>query len=242
MVRLASRLSRSLLVAGIGVFLTSVAFAVPIYNPVTDFSITNNPNGVWSLGTESTLGGAFTAFSTPTANCTTANYQVWNNGGLCTAGPSVANNATGGQFIGDGGSMTQQTTELSLNPSSTLFSVVRWTAPSTGVWSITGFFRAIDTMMATQGSDVHVVVNGSLVFSAGAFTYLLQQPINLTETLLAGQTIDFAVGNGGSATNAVHQFVGLTTEINAAPEPSSVILIGIGSALLVAVRKRRARA
>jgi hypothetical protein len=140
--------------------------------------------------------------------------------------------------------MTQQTTELSLNPSSTLFSVVRWTAPSTGVWSITGFFRAIDQMMAlpTQGSDVHVVVNGTTVFSAGAFTYLLQQPINLTETLLAGQTIDFAVGNGGNFLNAPHQFVGLTTAINAAPEPSSVILIGIGSALLVAVRKRRARA
>jgi len=242
MVRLASRLSRSLSAAGLSVFLTSVAFAVPVYNPVTDFSPSSNPNGVWSLGSEGALGGSLTPFSTPNANCTTANYQTWNNGGLCTSGPSVANNATGAPFVGDGGSMTQQTTELSMNPSSTQFTIVRWTAPSAGVWSISGFFRAIDTQMAVQGSDVHVLVNGTVVYSAGAFGFLLQQPINLTEVLPLGGTVDFAVGNGGFPGNAIHQFIGLTTAINAAPEPGSMILIGIGSAILVAVRKRRARA
>ena len=142
--------------------------------------------------------------------------------------------------------MTQQTTELNLNPGSSVFTVVRFTAPSAGVWLINGFFRAIDTQMSGTapflGSDVHVVVNGTTVFSAGDFTPFLQQPINLSETLNLGGTVDFVVGNGGFPASVAVLNNGLTVQIVAAPEPSSMILIGIGSAILVAVRKRRARA
>lgn len=242
MVRLASRISRSLSVAGLGVLLTSVAFAAPVYNPVTQFSPTTNPNGVWSLGTESVMGGAFTAFTTPQANCTTANYQTWTSGGLCNGSPYIGNDATGGPYVN--GTMTQQPIELNLNPGASLFAVVRWTAPSAGVWSIAGFFRAIDTLMGSIGSDVHILVNNVDVFDAGDFTYLLPQNFSVTPTLLAGGTVDFAVGNGGFPASVVHLNNGLAVNINSgAPEPGSMILIGIGSALLLAAaRKRRARA
>jgi hypothetical protein len=236
MVRLARPLSQSSLSAVLGLFLSSAAFAAPVFNPVTDLTTGANPQGVWSMGTETTIGGTLTPFTQSTAACFTG-IQSWWSAGTCATGPFVWQNNTGAPFT-LAGVLTQQTTELNLGAGATQYSVLRFTAPSNGVYAISGFFRAIDS--TPTSSDVHIAINGVDVFDAGDFTYLLAQPFSFSPSLLTGATVDFIVGNGGNG--PANDSNGLTLSINTAPEPGGAMLIMLGTGLLVAFRKRRARA
>jgi len=52
-----------------------------IYDAVNDFSVANNPNGVWSYGTLSSFtGGAFTLFNQKGTNLDYQGESYWSNG------------------------------------------------------------------------------------------------------------------------------------------------------------------
>ena len=53
---------------------------------------------------------------------------------------------------------------MTLNVNGSEYSVIRWTAPSTGLFAIAATFSAVSTIGAT--TDVHIQTNGISVFNS----------------------------------------------------------------------------
>ncbi len=162
------------------------------YDATADFQGANNPNGVWSYG-YSHFGGTgyalslFDIFSLP---------NLWQSSQVNSLGtPSFWKNAgTSASFgVGPG--------QLSLHPgpaSNGDIAILRFTAPLTGMYSVTSTFYPGDSgdMSAT------IILNGNalnpLYFSPttnGTPSYT--GSIRLAQ----GDSVDFAVGNNGSFLN-----------------------------------------
>lgn len=74
------------------------------------------------------------------------------------------------------------------------YSVVRWTAPTTGTYEIAGSFLGLDSQGNTT-TDVHILLNSSTsLFDADVSGFNMPQGFSLTQTVSSGDTIDFVVG------------------------------------------------
>ncbi len=191
-----------------------------------DFSTSNDPNGVWSYGWSTTLGSAFTL----DASNTTAAYGLTGLGGwfagVSPEGvPSVLRNNTASP-ITLGSFTTYQPGQLALNMNGSQYSIVRWTAPSTGQFSITATFSGLSSIGDT--SDVHVQTNGVSVFDS--FVNGSPSPTNYsaTLTLVLGEHIDFAVGFGSNG-NDHEDTTGLDATIMAVPRTRFIRSCGRGA-------------
>lgn len=171
------------------------------YDANADFSIGSNNNvaGVWSYGQSATLGGAFSLLTTPdTAYYGTAGLQAWRGAvpGFGGGYPVIAGNSTGvtQSYV----SVVHPANELSLHSGpGGQYAVLRFTAPSAGVFRFVGAFVGQD--IGTTTTDVAIRRNlATALFGAGinvsgggnvaAF--------DVSPFLLAGDTVDFAVGFG----------------------------------------------
>jgi hypothetical protein len=169
------------------------------FDAVSDFSATSNPNSPWSYGWESSLGGAFTLDAVEDSG-TVSGIDAWQGPENCGANqlfPIVGFNHTGSTLNYNSG-VSQPADMLQLHPSCTgKFSVVRFTAPATGSFSVTGLFKGIDTRNTT--TDVHVLQNSTTsLFSGNIIGFGNQSPFNFTVFMAAGETLDFAVGFGSN--------------------------------------------
>lgn len=155
-----------------------------VFSAVNQFSITQNPNGPWSYGFTEGLGGPFTLH---TNNCTTSCgpggiYQGW-FGPILSFYPWVVTSA-GARFINI----------LDLHPAEpNFYSVVRWTAPTSGRFDLLGLFLGVNP----GGVDVHILKNGVSAFDGEVRTALDTSIFDLHIMVNQGDTIDFAVGIGG---------------------------------------------
>jgi sugar lactone lactonase YvrE len=156
-----------------------------------------NPNGVWSYGRTTDLGGPLVLF--------TRNYVPAINNGLehmwddpndsAGATPSVARNS-GGDF--NNGNVTFRAGALILHPCGVDghdYAHVVFTAPSDGSYSLAGDFFAQQNNINV---DVHVLVNGASVFDSTITSNGVSRPFSGTFGLSAGDTIDFTVGPNGN--------------------------------------------
>jgi hypothetical protein len=165
-------------------------------DPYQEFSITANPNRVWSYGLTTTLGGAFTPF--PEAH---PNYLGVQGSDIWNAGPSLC----GDQRAPEVGRIQEQLflglvpvppDTLYVHPGcSGQYSIVRWTAPLAGKYQIRGSFPGLVGQIST--TDVHILLD--------SVTSLLSKEVkgpgdaalfNLQQQVRAGDTLDFAVGFG----------------------------------------------
>ncbi len=205
----------------------SVSCATATYDAVRDFSSTSNPNGTWSYGWEATLGGAFTLFASE--RTVYQGLDTWEGpeGMFEFNFPLVSFNHTGA-ILNYASGVSQPPNMLNLTPSySGKFSVVRWTAPTTGAFSVAGLFQGIDTRNTT--TDVHIRQNGTIaLFDGNINAFGDQAPFNLVRNLAAGETLDFAVGIGSNGTFYNDQ-TGLAVTITAmdatgcTPPPSNMV-------------------
>jgi hypothetical protein len=210
----------------------TIALPLAASNIVTDFSTIFNPNGQYQYGAESTLGGAFSLNTTMVSG---AGYAGW--GGSVSGFPLILADTSGSTFTT--GTATYSTDYLNLHPASNdTFAVLRYTVATPGSYQITGAYRGQDTGGTT--TDVHVLVNGASAFGAAVNGYLdpSKQTFSFVRTLLANDTIDFAVGFGSNGTyfNDSTGLQGTITVVT--PEPASAILILSAIALCGLFRKK----
>jgi len=197
------------------------------------FSIASNPNGPWTYGSLS--GSTFTPLTVSSAS---VGSGYWTTG----AGfPVVLANNTGSTV--NFSSWSLPTDMLNLHPDPTgIESDVRWTAPSSGTYSIAGLFEGVDPSGPTT-TDVHVLLNGSSLFSDNISSYLVPSAFSFLESLSAGDTVDFAVGFGTDG-NYLFDSTGLAGSITAVspaptPEPATLFLLATGLAAISSRRKKK---
>ena len=166
------------------------------YNAVTDFSSTSNPSGRWSYGYKTFSGSTFNPYSS-NANLFGAGLDSWSQGYCC---PMITRNATGTTYTyPTAPSVTQPTDLLNLHPGpSGERSVVRWTAPAAGTYTIAGRFQGLDSFGTT--TDVAILHNSTSIFTGNVNGYGNQATFSVTRTVAAGDTIDFQVGYGSNST------------------------------------------
>ncbi|HEY5330457.1 MAG TPA: PEP-CTERM sorting domain-containing protein [Acidobacteriaceae bacterium] len=235
-----SRLQTALLSFALVAALPLVAGATS-YNPVSLFSFATNPGTNWSYGYGAVGTGAITLYGTPiTESGTGYSYTGWSlNGGLPVVEvgsglePNTKNAPAGDLLMHPGDSDSQA-------------SILVFTAPTTGSYSLSGLFERDDVSSLGNGTHVYICENTTdcslysinLPASGG---YLTQQTFSLTENLTAGQTLDFEVARVGSF---VFDSTGLQLNItgpslNVVPEPSSLVFLGTGIVGLAGVARRK---
>ena len=232
---------RSLRLLGIitiSLVLNSAHSVETIYNAADDFSL-SNPNGVWSYGYSTSLGGTFIAFP-----LTSSNYQVSGVNAHFFPGsfsqPSAILNSNAFvtspfccQPLNPG--------QLALHPgSSGDYSIVRWTAPESGNFDLSGDYIGMDTSGTT--TDVHVLFNGGTIFDDSINGFGDTATISLDTSLQTGDLLDFAVGFGSNG-NFASDYTGLDVQIvRNVPEPRSTMIFVLAVGILVVpfFRQRRA--
>ncbi|MGA3402999.1 MAG: choice-of-anchor D domain-containing protein, partial [Acetobacteraceae bacterium] len=154
------------------------------WSAVNDFSLASNANGVWSYLSDGALLTGTTSGST---------YQSWNNGGSQPNAAFVTLNPTS-TTQAYSGTVVLPPTYLDLDPQGTGNVSVEFTAPSDGAYTFSGSVLGVDTN--EHAHEVAIAVDGSVVASATLSAYQQVIPLDLTETLTAGDTVDFISYSG----------------------------------------------
>jgi len=213
-----------------------------IYNNAADFSATNNPNGVWSYGT--LAPGAAPDASTFSLYAGHASRSGIDFVGLASSPalpPYVSHNSTN-TTINVFGSVRYNPGQAGLHPGPDgTYSDFRFTAPVSGTYDLAALFTGIDFVGPTS-TDVHVLLNGSSLFSGAVTAFGSGPSYTSTLSLVAGDRVDFAVGFGSNR-NYIFDSTGLdatlTLHTAAVPEPGSLTLLGAAAATLTSWRLRR---
>ena len=129
-------------------------YANTVYNFVTGFSGTSNPNGVWTYAYN---GTAYTA-SQGVTNFLGTGLPAWTTGEAIPNRIYVAQNVTGSTVSYSSAQVPTNT--LWLDPESGNVSV-GFTAPSKGTYTITGSFLGIDLNQTSH--PVEILDNGVVV-------------------------------------------------------------------------------
>ena len=114
------------------------------------------------------------------------------------------------------------------------FSVLRWTAPTPGLFDVSASFRGDDFAYPTS-TDVHILLNGSSLFSGGVYVYGPAGSFSDTVSVKAGDTIDLAVGLGTDG-NYTGDSTGISFTVASVPEPDGALLLTLGVGIVGAIR------
>ena len=186
------------------------------YDPTADFSLSANPNGVWTYGW---MPSDFSSFNSYTDTITGAFKQWYTPGMSGDYTPTVGYNYTSTTNYG------VLPGQLTLHPGpGGQASVLRFTTPSAGQYVIDGEFFSgdIGTMLVGVRQGTSWLWQGT---DAGAF--------HLTPSLAANDAIDFVVYGGYGFGNTP-----LDLKISTVPGPATLLLLGPGLVGLAAVRRR----
>lgn len=169
----------------------------PYYDVTRDFSVANNPNGVWQYGWSEGMTGSLVLYSRSSIPAINNDMEDgWddpNNSSGFT--PSVALN-TGGDF--NDGNVTFSSGALIMHPcgiDGQAYCHVIWTAPQNGDYFLNSSFFAQQNNINV---DVHILVKGSSVFDSTITQNSTIRPFTGTFMLHTGDTIDFTVGPDGN--------------------------------------------
>ena len=168
--------------------------ATPDYDAVKDFSIISNPNGVWSYGWQSSLGSPLNLYAV-TDTTTFSGMSAWLKFGTYFANPPyVAHNDTSDVICFIGVCIPPNYLHLHPGPNNEV-TVVRWTAPSSGVFCVQGAVAGLDNKPTTT-SFYEVRNSRKILFSATIDSYRSPLLFHHVLTVSAGYTVDFAVDFG----------------------------------------------
>jgi len=209
------------------------------YDVAADFSTVSNPNGAWSYGSSTTLGGAFANFANAGVGVfgdPNSNIGAWS---MVTGGAPVAFKNTSGATQVVSGSISLAAGQFALHPGSLgEFAIARWTASTAGGVLLSALFSGQDTVGTT--TDVHVLLNGVSVFNGLINGFGSLSSFASTLSVSSGSTIDFAVGYGSNATYW-NDSTGLSASLSTTPipEPSTLLLFGIALVGFAGTQRRK---
>ena len=219
-------------------FLLAVSAISSAASLVSDFTNTVNPNGDWSYGYK--VAGVtdtlvlFDNYFTVTETGYTADVRT--SGTPADLTPSIYK-LTSGSTAGVNGGNGVSLGDVSLHPgSSNQIATARWTAPATGLYDLSGFFKAGDGLGTSYGRvDTYVYQNSTQLFS------VLDTPntenFSLSSvSITAGDVIDVMVGYGSD--QYYYDSTPVELNIQAVPEPASIAGLALGLAALLK-RKRK---
>jgi len=174
------------------------------FDVANDFSIKNNPNGTWSYGWSTALGTQFIPYAeTDTLAYDSVLVDRYKNSqfDLRFPYPGILHNSSKERI-----SFGSDITTTVIDPNEVYFhpgpqgqySIVRWTAPKSGIFTLDTTFAGIDFFGAGTKVDVHVLRNNSSLFDAYIDNPGDENARTYRETLVVetGDTIDFVVGFG----------------------------------------------
>lgn len=202
-----------------------------IYNVTTDYSSTNNPNGVWTYGwqLDSALGAAALSVFNTNGNISNAfpDFNAWSSSSLGVL-PVIGkqqSNSDSGDVSGTLFRANQVAMHAGNSGPNVAAAVVRFTAPTDGNYRID---QAIfEYRSDLPGNSVYIFNTGTKIFEdttgvRGTQNSMASQTIHLN----AGGYLDFIVGSRGGAINSTTtQLNAVITQVTAVPEPSSATLV-----------------
>ena len=215
------------------------------YSAWGDFGSTN-PSGAWKYGTVATdgavgaLDATFTPMPTYQANFTSGggfHSDAWLLSLASSDGVVRPNGAFG--F----GTVTYSPDYLNLHPASDgAMAVVAFTAPTPDVYTFTGEWADHDVLGGT-GVEIWTALGNGNVIAHGTMPAVSSPvAINFSQSLTAGQSVYFVLGYGGEYTfDSTGLKLDVTDSASAAPEPSSLLLVGLSAAAVWLKRRHYAR-
>ena len=224
---------RFAVIAAVVSFLAVGGAHATTYDLAEDFSLGGNPNGPFTYGSTTTLGGVLSTYAN---SATYPLAETW--GGSAGGGiPNVFHNYNA--FESTDGFTTMRPGQLAFHPSfGDLHSVIRFTVPATGLYEIDAAYEGISNAGTT--SRVFILMNsdgGSPLFAGDVNGFRAGGPsyFSPTLTLTTGDTIDFVVSmrNGDPSSDST----GIDARITYLPEPGIEALFASGL-LLVGLRLR----
>jgi hypothetical protein len=188
-----------------------------------DFSLANgNPNGNWTYGYTTTLGGSLNVFTNAASvPVNSGTLDLWYTPGLSTDfTPSSFKNNSGGTLNG----VLDGEAALHSGPAGQ-YAVARFVMPESTLVDVSGMFKSGDI----GAVSVYIYVAGVQVFGNDSTT--IDEVFGLSFNAVQGQTIDFIVGTG---LNSGYEFdsTPLVARIESVPEPMSLGLAGLAGLLL----------
>lgn len=167
---------RGVLAAMLLATLASTAFATT-WDAASDYSIANNPNGVWSYGRK--FGPSDSAFNLMTVRWGDAGWYMGNVG---HGGPSISG--------GEGLAPEDRLPHLWAKDNSNGLPVLRWTSPQDGLFRIVGTFGPGDARGVNN--RVYVAINDVIVLSGTIDSPPQAVPFDIAGSAMrAGDTVDF---------------------------------------------------
>lgn len=220
-------------ILGCACLLFSGSAKAATYNAVNDFSLTANPNGSWSY-----LYGSNLLPTDVVGTGNTAGLDFWWDSQGIPNSALVGKNVTGAP-ITVSGTIVIPTDQLEMDPESYSNVDVRFTTPSAGTYTIAGDFLGIDT--GEHSHPVAITQNGVVLFSDTIAAYGQSDTFSFSESLKAGDVLNFEDLTGATYTN-LSTGLGVTisqASPSTAPEPQAFGLILAGMIALSLTTRRK---
>ncbi len=241
--------------AGLTVTILAPVGHADVFNAVTDFSISSNPNGVWSYLAAGALFPLADGFAGDCGSGVANACLAWSNFQSIPDGVSMFAN-TSGATLHPNSSTYDARNYLNIDPQG-LSAAVVFTAPATGFYQVAGQFLG-DDLFATN-HPVSVTENGTTSLFAGSIgIYGQKDPFDFMLSLNAGDSIAFGVATGSGGCSFCNLSTGLWAEVTTdsrpitipdpidfpfvppeVPEPEMLPVLGGGVAALVYFRRKR---